>query len=99
MEDMSFEEFRDKAEQATFNRKGLMMPRYCKNLRYNSEGVYSYKTKIADLDFNYRTISQRGYWSPTSSRHYNYAKRMLEMCYDFNEDSPAPLGGPTQRLL
>ena len=96
--DNCFEEFRNRAEKATLRHKGLMMPRYCKNLRYNSEGVYSYKTKIADLDFNFRTIRQRGYWSRTSSKHYNYAKRMLEMCYDFNEDSPVFVGGPTQHL-
>ena len=26
----------------------------------------------------------------TSNKHYNYALRMLEMCYDFYETSPAP---------
>jgi hypothetical protein len=97
--DISFEEFHDKALNAASKGKGLKMPRYGKNLRYNADGIYSYKTKIADLDFGFRTIRQRGYWSPTSSKHYNYAKRMLEICYDFKEDSPAPLGGPAQYLM
>ena len=96
--DRAFEEFREAAEQATMKGKGLKMNRYGANLRYNSEGLHSYNTKIADLDFNFRTISQRGYWSPTSSKHYNYAKQMLEMCYEFCEVSPAPPGAPVQRL-
>ena len=83
--DRCYFEFYEAAERATTKGKGLEMNRYCKNLRYNSIGIYSFKTKIADLDFNFRTISQRGYRSPISSKHYNYAKRMLEMHYGFNE--------------
>jgi hypothetical protein len=97
--DDSFKEFYDKAEQAKLKGKGLKMPKYCKNLRYNSEGIYSYNTKIADLNFAFKTISKRGHWNPTSSKHYNYAKRMLEICYDFNEISPAPTGGPVTYLV
>jgi hypothetical protein len=95
----SFEEFFDKAWQAKLKGKGLKFPRFGQNLRYNSEGIYSYNTKIADLDFAFRTIRQRGYWSPTSSRHYKYAKGWLLIHYDFHEISPAPLGGPVQHLV
>ena len=96
--DQAFEDWREEAEEAARKGKGLKMKRYCKHLRYNSEGVYSYNTKIAELDFNFKTISKLGYWSPTSSKHYNYAKRMLESSYDFKEDGPAPTGGPVQML-
>ena len=72
--------------------KGLKFNRYGKNLRYNSEGIYSYNTKIADLNFCFRSVSKRGSYSMTSNKHYNYALRMLEMCYDFYEASPSPPG-------
>ena len=96
--DRTFEEFYDAALEATRKGKGLKMNRYGTNLRYNSEGVYSYNTKIADLDWNLRKISKRGTCSKTSSKHYNYAKSMLEMCYDFTEVSPAPPGAPREWL-
>ena len=96
--DRTFEEFYDAALEATRKGKGLKMNRYGTNLRYNSEGVYSYNTKTADLDWNLRKISKRGTWSKTSSKHYNYAKSMLETCYDFAEVSPAPPGAPREWL-
>ena len=79
MVDDNFYEFCEKAEKAKEKGKGLKLPRYEKNLRYDSEGIYSYGTKIANLDLGRRTIQKFGYWSPTSSKHYNYAKRMLDI--------------------
>ncbi len=35
---------------------------YGKNLKYNSEWIYSYNTEIANLDLGYRTIQKRRYW-------------------------------------
>ena len=93
-----FDEFWEAAERARMKGIGLKFNRYRKNLRYNSEGSYSYNTKIADLNFCFRSVSKRGSYSMTSSKHYNYALRMLEMCYDFCEVSPAPPGAPTHRL-
>ena len=75
--DHSFYEFCDKAEKAKEKGKGLKLPRYEKNLRYDSEGIYSYGTKIANLDLGRRTVYKLGYWSPTSNRHYNYAAGLL----------------------
>ena len=85
--------FAKKAEKAKEKGKDLKFLRYEKNLRYDSEGIYSYGTKIANLDLGRRTLQQLSYWSPTSSKHYNYAKRMLEECYDFYETENAPSGG------
>ena len=34
----------------------------------------------------------------TSNKHYNYALRMLELCYDFHESSPVPPGAPREWL-
>lgn len=91
-----FCEFCDKAEKAKMKGVGLKFLRYGKNLRYTSEGIYSYNTKIADLDLNFKTIRRRGTWSKTSSKHYNYALRILSDAYGFNEVSPAPPGIPRE---
>jgi hypothetical protein len=86
-----FFEFKREAEQATEAGKRLKFLRYTKNLRYDSEGIYSYKTKIANINCMNRTIQKRGYWSRTTTKHYNYAKRMLNLCYGFEEIEPEPM--------
>ena len=78
MFDDSYAEFCDKAAKAAEINKGLKFPRYGKNLRFNSEGVYSYGAKIANLNLAEKTLQRLGYWSPTTSKHYNYAGRVLE---------------------
>ena len=64
---MDFFEFKRTAERATETGKVLKFPRYTKNLRYNSKGIYSYKNKIANLNLMNRTVQKIGYWSPTTS--------------------------------
>ena len=81
--DHNFYEWSEKAEKATEKGKMLKFDRYGKNLRYNSEGIYSYGTKIANIDIRQRTIQKLGHWSPTTSKHYNYAARLLDTSYDF----------------
>ena len=56
-----------------------------KNLKFDSEGIYSYGSKIANLDLKQRTIQKLGYCSPMSSKHYNYAVHVLDICYDFRQ--------------
>ena len=93
-----FIDFKREAEQATEKREVLKFQRYTKNLKYNSEGIYSRNVKIANLDIRNRTIQKRGYWSQTTTKHYNYAKRVLNLCYGFEEIEPAPAGGPSEFL-
>ena len=81
--DHNFYEWSEKAEKATEKGKLLKFDRYGENLRYNSEGIYSYGTKIANIDLRLRTIQKLGHWSPTASKHHNYAARLLDICYDF----------------
>ena len=88
----SYAEFCHKAEKAAEVNKGLKFPRYCKNLRFNGVGIYSYGAKIANVDLAEKTIQRMGYWSPTSSKHYNYAGQVLQERYGFIEKSP-----PSQR--
>ena len=60
-------------------------PRYGKNLRYDSFFVYSYGTHVIQLNWENRTAKRLGRWSPTTTRHMNYAIHMLSICYDFTE--------------
>ncbi len=88
--------FSKNVERAKERGTGLKFLRYGKNLKYESEKIYKHRTEIAKLDFNNRTVQKIGYWSPTSSKHYNYATSVLSAAYNFNEVEPAPTGGPTQ---
>ena len=81
--DHNFYEWSEKAEKATEKGKVLKFDRYGKNLRYNSEGIYSFGTKIANIDLRQRTIQKQGHWSPTTSKHFNSAAKLLDTCYDF----------------
>jgi hypothetical protein len=77
MEDKYYE-FLDGIDAAQGRGKQMKMPRFTKNLRVDREGIYSYGTKIAQLDIPSRSIIRTGYYSPTSSRHYNYMVNYLE---------------------
>ena len=70
---------------ATKKGKKRKFDRNCKNLRYDAFGVYSYDTEVIKLNWKHRTAKRLGRWSPTTSRHMNYAINMLEMCYNFTE--------------
>ena len=71
----------------TAEQKGNRMKflRYCKNLRYGAFGVYSYDTEVIELNWKHRTAKRLGRWSQTTSRHMNYAIRILGETYAFNE--------------
>jgi hypothetical protein len=63
----------------------MKFDRYCKNFRYDSLFVYSYETKVIQLNWKNRTAKRLGKWSPTTSTHMNYAIRMLTISDDFKE--------------
>ena len=65
--------------------KKIKFDRYCKNLRYDAFGVYSYDTEVIQLNWKHRTAKRLGRWSPTTSRHMNYAINILKMSYEFTE--------------
>ena len=73
------------ANEATHRGKRLRLPFCQKNLRYDSEGLYSYGTRIADIDLAHRTITRLGHFSRTSSRQYNRTVKYLQETYDFSE--------------
>ena len=59
--------------------------RYCKNLRYDAFGVYSYGLEVIELNWKHKTAKRLGRWSKTTSTHMNYAIHTLALCYDFKE--------------
>ena len=83
--DQNYDDFFEKAQKASDKGKVLKLPRFQRNLRYNFDGLYSYRTKIAHLDLPGRTIVKLGKYSLTSTMHYNYTRRLLEDRYGFFE--------------
>ena len=47
-------------------------PKYKQNLRATDNYVFSYNTKVAEIDHTNRTIKPLGWWSVTTSKHINY---------------------------
>ena len=83
--DQYYDEFFENAQKASDKGKFMKLPRFHRNLKYNFDGLYSYSTKIAHLDLPGRTIVKLGRWSPTSTTHYNYTRRLLEDRYGLLE--------------
>ena len=48
------------------------MNRYKENLRVTDSNVYSYNTKVADIDHIKKEARALGWWSVTTSKHINY---------------------------
>ena len=46
--------------------------KYKQNLRATDGAVYSYNTRVAEIDHTNRTIKPLGWWSVTTSKHINY---------------------------
>ena len=82
----SYEEFRKSAENAKKNGTSFTFFKYSKNLRYDTDGVYSYGSKIAHLDLKQKTIQKIGPLAPLHNHHYIYAKHIFQICYDFREE-------------
>jgi hypothetical protein len=83
--DLEEMEFLHILRRATERGRKLKFPKYEKNLRYDLDGIYSYGTQIAELNMLDRTIHSLGKWSHTSTKHYNYAKHLLQDSYNFRE--------------
>ena len=46
--------------------------KYKQNLKVDYHNVWSYDTKVAEIDRDKRTIKPLGWWSVTTSKHINY---------------------------
>jgi|TARA_A100001515_G_scaffold87585_1_gene69595 hypothetical protein len=48
------------------------LDKYKQNLKVDYNNVWSYETKVAEIDHKNRTITPLGWWSVTTSKHINY---------------------------
>ena len=55
--------------------KTTTFAKYTKNLTLDDEGIYSYGTKVIEIDWFKGTVKRLGRWSVTTSRHQSYAIR------------------------
>ena len=46
--------------------------KYKQNLKADNNNIFSYDTKVADIDHVKREITPLGWWSVTTSKHINY---------------------------
>ena len=46
--------------------------KYKQNLRATDNHVFSYETKVAEIDHATQTIKPLGWWSMTTTKHINY---------------------------
>ena len=46
--------------------------RYRENLLVSDDAVYSYLTKVAEIDHEKREVKPLGWWSVTTSKHINF---------------------------
>ena len=56
--------------ETSYSRKAL--DKYKQNLKVDYHNVWSYDTKVAEIDHIKRTIKPLGWWSVTTSKHINY---------------------------
>ena len=48
------------------------LDKYKQNLKVDYHNVWSYDTKVAEIDHRNRTIKPLVWWSRTTSKHINY---------------------------
>tara|TARA_R100001594_G_scaffold69160_1_gene103535 strand:- start:192 stop:383 length:192 start_codon:yes stop_codon:yes gene_type:complete len=51
------------------------MDKYKQNLKVDNQYIYSYNTKVAEINHADKTIKPLGWWSVTTSKHINYVGR------------------------
>ena len=48
------------------------LDKYKQNLKVDYNNIWSYETKVAEINHRDRTITPLGWWSVTTSKHINY---------------------------
>ena len=57
---------------ADFTESLRTFDKYKQNLKADNNNIFSYDTKVADIDHVKREITPLGWWSVTTSKHINY---------------------------
>ena len=58
----------------------MTFAKYKQNLKVENNAVYSYNTKVAEIQHN--TLIQLGWWSMTTQKHINYVASELNLILD-----------------
>jgi len=65
--------YKKELRERMINKKGVnSFNRYKQNLRATEDHIYSYDTKVAEIDHKNKQITPLGWWSVTTSKHINY---------------------------
>lgn len=51
------------------------MSKYKDNLLVSDQSIFSYHTRVANIDHKNKTIKPLGHWSRTTSKHINYVAK------------------------
>ena len=51
------------------------LDKYRENLLVSDDAVFSYLTRVSEIDHEKREINPLGWWSVTTSKHINYVAR------------------------
>ena len=62
----------------------ITFPKYKLNLRADHMWIYSYGTKVAQIDHINKEIQYLGFWSRTTSKHINYVAKLYK--YKVNKE-------------
>ena len=60
----------------------MYLAKYKQNLKADNKYIYSYETKVAEINHSERKINQLGWWSVTTQKHINYV--VNEYNYELN---------------
>ena len=53
----------------------LTLPKYKQNLKIDDNFIYSYNTKVAEINHKNKSVIISRYYSQTTSKHINYVAR------------------------
>ncbi len=65
--------------------KRIKFLQYRKNLNFGLFFVYSYGVEVIQMNWKEKTVKRLGKWTPTTSRHMNYAITFLNEEFNFKE--------------
>ena len=85
IENAEYQQFKTKTILAIEKSRKLKFERFTVNLRYDANGLYSHNTKVAHFNLDEKTIQKLGWWSKTTSRHYNWCHKYFKNNFDFKE--------------
>jgi len=56
-----------------------MLEKYKQNLKVIGKDVFSYNTKVGEINFEAGSLKKLGWWSVTTSKHINYVAKEFNL--------------------